>query len=187
MPSSAWPVYVDPAHLYFITTRAVQRAHIFQRDLVKRILIDSLNTGRIMGHYDLLAYVVMPNHIHLILRCLGEHTPGQIVGAFKKATAHLILRQYEVEGNESALAFCAAAVPPQQKQNYIVWAHEYQAKNVYSAAFLRQKLDYIHNNPVQPHWQLAETPEQYMWSSARFYAGEGRALLPLSDARELLE
>lgn len=186
MPSSAWPVHVDPSHLYFITTRAVQHAHIFRRDLVRRILIDSLNTGRILGQYALLAYVIMPNHIHLILRCLNESTPGQIVAAFKKATANLILRQYEVEGNDRALAFCAAAVPPRYKQNYIVWEHEYQAKNVFSPAFLREKLEYVHNNPVQPHWRLAETAEAYAWSSARFYAGEGRALLPLSDAREWL-
>ena len=186
MPSSAWPVYVDPAHLYFVTTRAVQRAHIFQRDVIKRILIDSLNTGRILGQYALFGYVVMPNHVHLILRCLGECTPGQVVGTFKKASANLILRQYEVEGNQAALAFCAAAVPPRRQETHIVWEHEYQAKNVFSPAFLRQKLDYVHNNPVQPHWRLAETPEDYPWSSARFYAGEGRALLPLSDARELL-
>ena len=128
----------------------------------------------------------MPNHIHLILQCLNDRTPGQVVGAFKKATANLILRQYKVEKNDPALAFCAAAVPPRHKQSYIVWEHEYQAKNVFSSAFLRQKLDYTHNNPVQSHWQLVETPEQYHWSSACFYTGDGQALLPLSDARELL-
>ena len=53
MPSSTWPLYVDPEHLYFITTRAVQRAHVFQRDVIKRILVDSLNVGRILGQYDL--------------------------------------------------------------------------------------------------------------------------------------
>jgi putative transposase len=179
-------VHVDPAHLYFITTRAVQRAHIFRRDVIKRILVDSLNTGRILGHYALFAYVIMPNHVHLIVRCLADRSPGKVVGALKRTSAGLILRQYEVEGNQSALAFCAAAMPPKRKEQYVVWEHEYQAKNVYSAAFLRQELDYLHNNPVQPHWELAERPEQHVWSSARFYTGDGRALLPLSDARELL-
>ena len=186
MPSSAWPVHVDPAHLYFITTRAIQRAHIFQRDVIKRILIDSLNTGRILGQYALLAYVVMPNHIHLILRCLNELHAWPSRGRFQKGHRPSDRPAVRGEGNDPALAFFAAAVPPRLKQRYIVWEHEYQAKNIFSPSFLRQKLDYIHNNPVQPHWRLAKTPELYPWSSARFYAGEGRALLPLSDARELL-
>ena len=72
------------------------------------------------------------------------------------------------------------------QQQHAVWKPEYQAKNVFSAHFLEQKLTYIHNNPLQSHWQLAERPELYLWSSARFYAGLGKALIPLSDVRKLL-
>ncbi len=186
MPSATWPIHVDPAHLYFVTTSAVRRAHIFQRDLVKRILVDSLNTGRILGQYELFAFVVMPNHIHFIVRGLNSYTPGDIVRELKKATANLILRQYKVEENQAALAFCESAVKPGQRQQYAIWEDEYQAKNVFSPDFLRQKLDYIHNNPVQPHWHLAERPEDYPWSSARFYLMGQPTLIPLSDARELL-
>jgi len=186
MPSATWPVHVDPTHLYFITASAVQRAHIFRRDVIKRILVDSLNTGRILGQYDLFAFVIMPNHVHFIVQCLNDYTPGDVVREFKKGTAGLILRHYEAEGNDAALAFCAAAVKPGQNQRYVVWEHEYEAKNVYSPEFLRQKLDYTHNNPLQPHWRLVKRPEEYIWSSARFYLTGGRALIPLSDARELL-
>lgn len=186
MPSATWPVHIDPAHLYFITASAVQRAHIFRRDVVKRILVDSLNTGRILGQYEFFAFVIMPNHVHLILRCLADYAPGDVVREFKKGTASLILRQYEAEGNDAALSFCASAVKPGQKQRYIVWEHEYQAKNIFSPDFLRQKLDYIHHNPLQPHWHLTERPEEYLWSSARFYLAGGRALIPLSDVRDLL-
>jgi REP element-mobilizing transposase RayT len=186
MPSAAWPVYVDPDHLYFITTSAVRRAQIFRRDVIKRILVNSLNTGRILEQYALFAFVVMPNHVHLILRCLNNNTPQDVVREFKKATANLILRQYEVEGNQAALDFCAAGVKAHQKQQCAVWEDEYQAKNVFSPNFLRQKLAYMHDNPTQPHWSLVERPEDYVWSSAHFYLTEGRALIPLSDARELL-
>jgi putative transposase len=186
MPSATWPVHMDPTHLYFITASAVQRAHIFRRDLIKRILVDSLNTGRILGQYELFAFVIMPNHVHLILRCLKDYTPGDVIREFKKATASLTLRQFEAEGNQRALDFCAAAVKPGQKQQHAVWENEYQAKNVFSPAFLHEKLDYTHHNPVQPHWGFVERAEDYIWSSARFYLAEGRALIPLSDARELL-
>jgi hypothetical protein len=47
-------------------------------------------------------------------------------------------------------------------------------------------MDYIHNNPLQPHWCLAERAEEYPWSSARFYLMDEPALIPLDDARRLM-
>ena len=73
MPSTTWPANAQPGDLFFITMSAVRRAHIFRRDVIKRVLVDSLNTGRILGQYDLLAFVIMPNHIHTITRCLDNH------------------------------------------------------------------------------------------------------------------
>jgi putative transposase len=186
MPSGAWSVAVDPSHLYFVTTGAIRRKLLFQQDVTRRILVDSLNTGRILGHYKLYAFVIMPNHVHVILQSTECMAPGQVVGRFKQTTSNLILRHFEAVRNTAALDLCLAAVEPGEPRQRGVWALEYQAKNVYSPAFLRQKLDYIHQNPVQPQWQLARVPEDYVWSSARFYAGAGRALIPLSDARELL-
>lgn len=187
MPSATWPVPVDPDHLYFITTSAIRHIHLFQSDVMKRILVDSLNTGRILGHYALFAFVIMPNHIHLLLRCLDKYSPSDVVREYKKATANLVLRQLECEGNDELLWQLAESVRHSTRKSYAIWREEYQAKNVYSAQYLRQKLDYIHNNPLQPHWHLADCPECFPWSSARFYAGTGRALIPLSDARDLLE
>jgi REP element-mobilizing transposase RayT len=142
--------------------------------------------GRILKQYELFAFVIMPNHIHYIARCLNDYSPGDIVREFKKATANLILRQYEAEENQEVLAFFASTVKLGQNQEHAVWDDEYQPKNIFSPDFLRQKLDYIHHNPLQPHWRLVERPEQYLWSSARFYLTDRRALIPLSDARELL-
>ncbi len=186
MASATWRTNVDPAHLYFITTRAVQRAHVFRRDVIRRILVDSLNTGRILEQYELFIFVIMPNHVHVIVRCLKDYAPCDVVREFKKATSNLILRQYEAEDNKEVLAFFASAVKAGQKQEHAVWEDEYQAKDVFSPDFLREKIEYIHNNPLQPHWRLAKLPEEYVWSSARFYLAGGRALIPLSDARELL-
>lgn len=169
MPSSTWPVHVDPDHLYFVTTSAVDGAHVFRRPVIKRILVDSLNAARILGQMQLYSFVVMPNHVHLICRCLADYSVVEVVREFKKATANLILRQYEAEGNEAALALLSTAVKPGQDQRHAVWENEYQAKNIVTPGFLRQKLEYLHWNPVQPHWRLASAAEEYPWSSARFY------------------
>jgi len=186
MASANWPPHIDPSHLYYITTSAVQHRPVFQRDVIKRILIDSLNTGRILQQYALFAFVIMPNHLHFIVRCLNDYTPEDIIREFKKSTSNLIIRHLQAEHHDKALSFFAAMVKPDQNQKHRLWENEYQAKNIFSPTFLRQKLAYIHNNPLQPHWRLTQKPEDYIWSSARFYLQDEPALIPLSDARELL-
>ena len=184
MSSSTWPIHHDPDHLYFITASAIDHTPLFRRDVIKRILVDSLNTGRILGQYELFAFVIMPNHVHWLVRCTNSTTVDAVVREFKKATANLILRHYECEGNHAVLDRLAMAAPP--GQSHAVWENDYQAKNVYTPDFLCQKLTYIHNNPLQPRWALVERAEDYLWSSAGFYLAGRRALIPLSDARMLL-
>ncbi len=55
-----------------------------------------------------------------------------------------------------------------RKQNFKVWQNGYHAEKVYSNKFIRQKVNYIHNNPVIE--KLVAKPEDYMFSSARNYA-----------------
>ena len=54
-------------------------------------------------------------------------------------------------------------------RSYQFWQREPMVKEVWTERFLLQKLNYIHHNPCQPHWQLAAIPEDYKWSSALFY------------------
>jgi putative transposase len=96
------------------------------------------------------------------------------------------VRHYQVEGNEPALDVLRGLATRPDKQEYKVWEDGYLAKAAVSPGFLRQKLDYTHSNPVQPHWRLAESPEDYAWSSARFYLCGLPALIPVQDGRELL-
>jgi hypothetical protein len=57
---------------------------------------------------------------------------------------------------------------------------------VFTLDFLRQKMDYIHHNPCQPHWALAERPEEYAWSSARYYLLAKPAVIAVDDIYEWL-
>jgi len=180
-----WRPNFDPSHLYFVTTTAVQRVHIFQRDVIKRILVDGLYHLYVVGRTEVYAFVIMPNHVHLIIRCQEEDPLKDVLQDFKANMARLIIRQYQAERNQQALDFLRAAVARPEKQHFKVWKDGYIAKDVFSPDFLLQKMEYIHNNPLQPHWQLAEHAEDYVWSSARFYLLNEPSLIPLSDAREL--
>ena len=181
-----WKPNYDPAHLYFVTITAVNRAMLFKRDVIRRLLVDVLDTMRLLHKLDLYAFVIMPNHMHFIVQCTPDYTIGDLMRDYKSNAANRIVWQYQAEGNDRVLRFLREAVLRPEKQQYKVWDDGYNAKDVFTPGFLRQKLDYIHHNPVQPHWQLVERPEDYVWSSARFYLLGEPALIPLCDAQELL-
>ncbi|MDQ0638509.1 hypothetical protein QF042_002074 [Pedobacter sp. W3I1] len=54
-------------------------------------------------------------------------------------------------------------------RKYRIWQRDSLAINMFNTNILEQKLDYIHNNPLQERWRLAENAEDYYWSSAKFY------------------
>jgi len=176
----------DPANLYFVTTTAVGRARLFRRDVIKRIIVDSLNYMRVQSWIDLYVFVVMPNHVHFIARFVSDHTLSDVMREFKKHTSKQIIRQYQAENSRRVLDFLERAACRIPNQHYKVWEEGYDARDVFSPDFLRQKADYIHNNPCQPRWHLVTRPEEYAWSSARYYLLGEPAIIPVDDVRELM-
>ena len=73
----------------------------------------------------------------------------------------------------------------EKEQEFKVWEDGYDARDVFSVEFLEQKMNYIHYNPCQPQWKLVDLPEEYLWSSARFYLANMPAIIPVDDARDL--
>jgi putative transposase len=176
----------DPANPYFITTAAVDHAHLFRRDVIKRIIVDSLDFMRAQRRLSLYCFVVMPNHVHFIVRFLGDAVLSDVLRDFKKHTSKQIIRQYQAENNQSVLEFLECMAEDFKDQCYKVWEDGYDARDVFTPDFLRQKMEYVHNNPCQPHWQLAEHPEDYIWSSARFYLLDRPAVIAVDDVRGLM-
>ena len=176
----------DPANIYFITTTAANRARFFNPDEHKEIIADSLDYMCLKGWFRLYAFVIMPNHIHLLVRFLSPFTLSNVMRDFKKYTSKQIIRCCEAENNQKMLNKFEKAARTTVKQKYKVWEEDYDAREVFSLDFLNQKLDYIHSNPCQPHWGLVEDPEDYRWSSACFYLLDKQAIIPVEDLREFL-
>ena len=183
---TSWRPDFNPDHLYFVTTTAVQRRHLFRRDVMKRLIVDSLDCMRLRERLKLYVFVIMPNHIHVIMQCYPEDSLADVMRDLKKHAADRIIRQYRAEGNQPALDFLASMVTRPEKQRYKVWEDGYDARDVFSPAFLRQKMTYSHNNPCQPHWNLVERPEDYIWSSVRYYLLGEPAIIPVDNANLLL-
>ena len=81
-------------NLYFVTTTAIRRARLFHSDALKRLIVDHLDNARTRQHFRLYTFVVMPNHIHLIV---GRHTDTSLADAMrdlKKQTADRIVRHH---------------------------------------------------------------------------------------------
>ncbi len=182
--SSNWRPNFQPEHLYFITTKAVDYLHIFQREATKRLLLDTLDAFRLQKRWQLFCFVIMPNHLHLIAQFLAADPFDAVLRDYKKQTADRIVRQFKAEENQQALALLSEKGKP-LKQQFKVWEDGYNAKTVVTEDFLQQKMDYIHNNPCQPHWTLSSTPERYLWSSARFYHTDQPCIIPIDDVRKI--
>lgn len=181
-----WRPDFDPSHLYFVTTTAVDHTRVFQRDVVKRLVLDHLDAFRLHHRWKLFAFVIMPNHVHVVVQCDEGNSLAEVMRDLKRDMADRLIRHLKAERNEQGLEYLARKVGPSRHQHYRVWEEGYLAKDVMSPDFLRQKLTYIHENPCQAHWQLAERPEAYLWSSARFYLTRDPCIIPVDDARLLM-
>ncbi len=154
-------------HLYYITTVIYGRLPLFTRPSFVVPLLDSLNYYRYQQHFKILGYVIMPDHLHLLVWPQGPASVGDIMRDYKEFTAKRLVRQAEAEGRtEWATAFRAAGQKT-GRSTHKVWQDSYWDENVFSEPFLLQKLAYIHDNPVRAG--LAADQLAYPYSSARSY------------------
>lgn len=174
----------NPDYLYFITTKAEQYAPLFKRESIIRIILDSLHFLRTDGRMELFVFVIMPNHVHLICRFSKEYTLSDMMRDFKRHTARQIIRQLQAENKTESLDILQG-LNKDARQDFKVWEERYDARDVFSVEILQQKMDYIHYNPCQPHWRLAESPEEYPGSSARYYILDKPSVIPVDDVRDL--
>ncbi len=169
--------YHIEGHIYYITTNVYARRPIFTRPAYVIALIDSLNFYRHRYTFKLIGYVIMPDHIHLLVWPQQEANVDDFMRDFKKFTAIRIIRQAKVEGRSDDLqAFQWAGTETGRSENK-VWQDSYWDKNIYSDPFLRQKLNYIHRNPVRA--QLVANPVEYPYSSYRNYVAGDESLIEI--------
>ncbi len=158
----------NPTHLYFITATILGWKQLFIYPIYANIILDSLSWHREQGRWALYVYVLMPNHLHAIIKPLGGLTISEVLRSFGSFTAHAILKCLRSENDQEMLTFFAHRQNRDVSKRHQIW-QPIQAKNVYSPAFLREKIEYIHNNPVAKKWHLAESRAEYAYSSACFY------------------
>jgi len=154
----------NPDYFYFVTTSTADHAHIFRAESSKRIILDSLHFLRSTGRVKLYCFVIMPNHIHLIGQFGSAYSIADAVRDFKRHTARMVIRQLLAENDQAAVQTLRQR-NRDNRQEFKVWEDGYDARDIFTLEFLEQKMNYIHYNPCQPHWNLIELPEDYPFSS----------------------
>ena len=91
----------------------------------------------------------------------GKETPKE---SFEKFTGHMFKKKLEddIKGHEEYAT-------EQKDRNYLFWQRDPLAILITDKKMAGEKLDYMHYNPMQPHWQLCKEPADYRFSSAKFY------------------
>ena len=161
-----------PEAAYFITITTVNWIDIFTRLNQKSLIVDSLEYCRKEKNLEIYAWCLMPSHLHMMCRAQNYGVLSEIIRDFKKFTSKKIIQTIieEPESRREWLLeqFSKACEHLKRDQNYKVWQDGYHAEILVTNHFIYQKLNYIHNNPVEDG--LVQRPWDYMYSSARNYA-----------------
>jgi putative transposase len=152
-------------NIFFITTTCHQWLPLLSMGNSMEILSESLNFCSNKYLANILGYVLMPNHIHLILHFAKGANRIDLMRDFKKFTSTKVRQEIEKYAPEKLEKLRYH----KDNQVFKVWKEQFDELYLISRELLEVKLDYIHNNPLQSHWNLANRPEEYLYSSARFY------------------
>ena len=152
-------------HPQFFTATILEWKHLLKEDEYKDIIIKSLQFLTNEKSVVVYAFVIMPNHIHLI---------WQVQDGFKRDKIQLRFLRFTAQQMKFKLLATDRTRLEQFKVNakdreYQFWERNALSVDLWSEAVFMQKLEYIHNNPLQDKCHLAEFPEDYRYSSAKFY------------------
>lgn len=151
---------------FFVTTTCTNRMHLLTEDINKEIICNSITFVNAKYKSSLLGYVIMPNHIHLILYFKEQNRLSDWMRDMKKFTATKIRQTIENSGNASTLEKLRIN---QTGRVFKIWQARFDDVYLEDKRLLETKLDYIHLNPLQEQWNLVKLPQEYRYSSAVFY------------------
>ncbi|AUC21737.1 transposase [Polaribacter sejongensis] len=139
--------------LYFVSFATVYWIEVFTRQVYFDVLAKSIDFCRVKKGMELYAYCFMPSHVHLLFRSSNEQ-PMELLRDFKKHTAKKIIEAIKNNPQESRkeLLLWLFEKAGKEKANvtkYQFWQHHNKPIELWSEKVIKQKIDYIHNNPIE--------------------------------------
>jgi putative transposase len=130
---------------WFLTTGLQLQKRLLMDERYCQLAVDALLFYRTQNQIRLFGFVIMPDHVHLLLQTCGDLTASSFMNRFKTYVSRNI------------------GQGP-------IWQRGFWSEVIEGEKFIREKLTYIHNNPVKA--LLVEKQEDYLWSSAPDYYGK---------------
>ncbi len=155
--------YDNVGDAHFLTFSSFRRQPFFSGKDAPRWFLENLNNVKARLGFSLWGYVIMPEHVHLMLLPAKGSSISAILRFIKKPFTDRIIK-YTRESSPEFLEARMLDIQPNGRKSYRFWQRGggYD-RNIFSIHELREKLEYIHANPVRRG--LTETPEEWPWSS----------------------
>ena len=170
--------YNDPGHAHFFTFSCYRQLPLLNRERTRHWFIQATVNAGEKHNFAILAYVIMPEHAHLIISPL---LPVYDVAIFLKAVKQSVARKAKLFLCDNNRAWLEKLTV--QRGNRTVFRFWQTGpgydRNIHSKEELFEKIIYIHNNPVRRG--LVSKPEEWKWSSASWYSGERNVELVIDD------
>ena len=144
--------YNDPWHAHALTFSCNERRPYFHSDIAKRLLVESINRARRRHQFDIWAYVIMPEHAHLLIWPRRE----------EYSISSILL------GVKRPVSYHAAIEGIVREKPFWLPGGGYD-RNLWKTKTIHKEIDYIHANPVRRG--LCALPEEWPYSSAAYWAG----------------
>jgi len=173
----------DSNRPHFITFAVINWIDVFTREAYKQIFVDSPKYSMDHKSLSLHAWIIMPNHVHLIASVNKESIQlSDIMRDIKKYTSRMIVKAIEENQQESRKDWLlwmfrrAAAINSNNNQHQF-WQQDNHPIELTTNQMIDQRLNYLHENPVTAG--LVWKAEDYKYSSAIDYYCEQSGLLPV--------
>jgi len=168
---------VSGVRTFFATTKTSQGRPLFQSERNATLMIDVLRSYVAAGKFRLHDFVIMPNHVHLLLTEPEHGDPSEVMKALKQGFARRLLARLRLAPNH--LDHLSLGQPLSEPGR--IWQARFYDFVVYSEKKRIEKLRYIHGNPVKRG--LVVEPQDWAWSSFRHYAYDEPGPVVVNEVR----
>ena len=165
--------YYGHGDLHFLTFSCYQRLPLLGTARARSLFVETLGKIRERYGFLLVGYVVMPEHVHLLISEPSQGTPSIVLKVLKQRVSRE-LREWRQCARAELLPQPFTGDSDGLER---FWQPRFYDFNVYSAKKKREKLEYMHGNPVTRG--LVEHPKDWPWSSFSFYARGEMGLVPV--------
>jgi len=157
-------------HLHFLTCSCYRRWPLFASVRSKNLFVKILGEVRDRYGFSLAGYVVMPEHIHLLISEPAKGTPSTVMQVLKQRVSRRLRRKPRAPAKQLRLRF-----PNSDQSLPQFWQPRFYDFNVWSQKKFVEKLQYMHMNPLKR--KLVAHPKDWPWSSFSFYAKTDQGLV----------